>query len=354
MPVTDSYSALVLAGGRGERFWPWSRPERPKQLLPLLGGRSPLEVTLERLEGLVAPERTWVLTGRPLVAAVRALVPPGVRVVGEPAGRSTAPAAALGALLARAAGQTQAMAVLPADHWIEPVERFRATARRALALAEREPLLVTIGVRPDRPETGLGYIERGAALAEPGAYRVASFREKPDARTAAEFVACGRFDWNSGMFFWRPEVLWEAMRAHRPAVARAMAAFEEPLPPGDLDGALDRAFAAVESISVDYAVMEKAQNAAVLAADFEWDDLGSWNAWARLQPQDENQNVVVGDAVVVDSRRCIVVSESTRLALLGAEDLIVVEHAGATLVCPRLRSDEVRRAAQASERVRAS
>jgi mannose-1-phosphate guanylyltransferase len=341
----QAYSALVLAGGRGERFWPWSRPERPKQLLPLDRGRSLLEATLSRLEGLVAPERTWILTSRHLVPAVRALAPEGAHVVGEPVGRNTAPAVALGALLARAAGASHAMAVLPADHWIEPAERFRETARRALALADGEPLLVTIGVPPDRPETGLGYIERGAPLG-PGAYRVASFREKPDRATAEAFLAAGRYYWNSGMFFWRPQVLWEAVQAHRPAVASPLRRFESKLPAARLEAELDAAFGEVEAISIDFAVMEKATNIAVVEAEFAWDDMGSWNAWARRQPSDAQGNVVVGQALVVDSRRCIVVTESSSLAVLGAEDLIVVQRDGATLVCPRSRSEEVRRVAE--------
>lgn len=344
----EPYSALVLAGGRGERFWPWSRPERPKQLLPLDRGRSLLESTVARLDGLVAPERTWVLTSRALVPAVRALVPRGTHVLGEPVGRNTAATVALGALVARAAGETHAMAVLPADHWIEPAEGFRETAGRALALAEREPLLVTIGIPPDRPETGYGYIERGDPLG-PKAYRVRSFREKPDAARAREMLAAGGFYWNSGMFFWRPEILWEAMRAHRPAVARALARFESKIAPERFESELEAAFAEVEAISVDFAVMEKASNVAVLEAGFAWDDMGSWNAWARRQPADADGNVVVGEATVVDSRRCIVVSESRKLSVLGAEDLIIVERDGTTLVCPRSRADDIRRVARVTE-----
>lgn len=347
--MSGTHSALILAGGRGERFWPWSRPERPKQLLPLVGGRSLLEATLERLDGVIARPATWVLTTESLVPAVRALVPEGVRVLGEPMGRNTAPAVAAGALLAQLAGHDGAMAVLPADHWIESVDAFGETVRRALALADREELLVTLGVPPVRPETGYGYVERGAPLDESDAYRVASFREKPDLETARGFVAAGRFYWNSGMFFWRPSVLWKALRAHRPVVAQALAPLAAAKSEAEFTARWRAAYAAVESISVDYAIMEKAENAAVLPANFAWDDLGSWTAWARLQGADVHGNVVHGNAVLHDVQDCIVVAEDAPVAVLGARDLIVVQRDGATLVCPRDRSEEVRLVVQAVE-----
>jgi mannose-1-phosphate guanylyltransferase len=347
--MSGKHSALILAGGRGERFWPWSRPERPKQLLPLVGGRSLLETTLDRSADVVPPAATWVLTSEALVPAVRALVPKGVHVVGEPVGRNTAPAIAAGALLAQLAGYDGGMAVLPADHWIEPMDAFGQTLQRALALADRDDVLVTIGIPPARPETGYGYVERGDPLAEPDAYRVASFREKPNLETAEEFLAAGRFYWNSGMFFWRPAVLWEAMRAHRPGVAQALAPLAAAKSEAEFMARWADAFAAVESISVDYAVMEHATNAVVLPAKFTWDDLGSWNAWARLQGEDANGNVVHGNAVLEDVEGCIVVAEDEPVAVLGLRDAIVVQRDGATLVCPRDRSEEVRRLVQAVE-----
>src|SRR5262245_45897045 len=258
-------SALILAGGRGERFWPWSRTDLPKQLLPLAGGQSLLESTLDRMAPLVPPERTWVLTSRDLIGPVTQVVGSRGEVIGEPVGRNTAPAVGLGAHLAREAGATGAMMVLPADHFIPNAEAFHQTAARALDLAEREATLVTLGIPPQRPETGYGYIERGPALdGFPGAFRVRSFREKPDAGTAGRFLAAGDFYWNSGMFFWRAEVLLDALERCRPELAHGLAKLASRLTPEKINGALDEVFPALESISIDYAVLERAENVAVL------------------------------------------------------------------------------------------
>lgn len=343
--MTPEYSALILAGGRGERFWPWSRPDRPKQLLPLVGSGSLLEATLDRIAPLVPPERTWILTGRPLIEPVRTLVGERARVIAEPVGRNTAPAVSLGALLALEGGQSAAMAVLPADHLIPDTELFRETMTRALDLAQGDDLLVTLGIPPRGPETGYGYIERGIALDESiGAYRVESFREKPNAATARSFVEAGNFFWNSGIFCWRPEVILEAVRRHRPELARGLERFEGRLGSEQLEGALEENFPALESISVDYAVMERAENVAMLEAPFDWDDLGSWNAWARWQPKDASGNVVQGGAILIDSENCVVVGEDAPLAVIGAKDLVIVQKNGATLICPLGRTEEVRRA----------
>jgi mannose-1-phosphate guanylyltransferase len=343
--MTSEYSALILAGGRGERFWPWSRPERPKQLLPLAGSTSLLEATLERIAPLVPPERTWILTGRLLLEPVREMVGGRARVVAEPIGRNTAPAVSLAAMLALAHGQKGAMAVLPADHLIPDVDVFRETADRALGLAEQDELLVTLGIPPRNPETGYGYIERGAVIDEAtGACRVESFREKPNRATARQFVEAGNFFWNSGMFFWRPQVILDAVRQHRPALARGLQGFEGRLGEDQLEAALEELFPDLESISVDYAVMEHAANVALLEAPFQWDDLGSWKAWARWQPRDEAGNVVMGEAVLLDSENCVVVGEQAPVAVIGVKDLVVVQKNGATLICPLERAEEVRRA----------
>lgn len=343
--MTPEYSALILAGGRGERFWPWSRPDRPKQLLPLIGSGSLLEATLDRIAPLIPPERTWILTGRLLAEPVRALVGERARVIAEPIGRNTAPAVSLGAMLALAGGHPAAMAVLPADHLIPDIELFRETMTRALDLAQRDDLLVTLGIPPRGPETGYGYIERGVPLDESiDAYRVESFREKPNAATARGFVDAGNFFWNSGIFFWRPEVILEAVRRHRPELAHGLQRFEGQLGGDQLERALDEFFPALESISVDYAVMERAGNVAMLEVPFDWDDLGSWKAWARWQPRDPSGNVVQGKAILLDCENCVVVGEDEPLAVIGAKEMVIVQKNGATLICPLERSEEVRRA----------
>jgi mannose-1-phosphate guanylyltransferase len=336
---------LVLAGGRGERFWPWSRPERPKQLLPLAGrGRTLLGATLERARRLVAPERVLVLTARDLVEAVRRECP-GVAVLGEPVARNTAPA--IGAAAAWFAGHgAGAFLVLPADHLIEDVDAFVADAGRAFEVAERERVLVTFGIPASGPETNFGYIQRGAPVA-PGLFRVARFTEKPDRARAESYVAGGEHLWNSGMFVWRPEVFLDALAASRPALAGPLRALPAGGDGAAFERALDRVFPDLEAISVDYAVLEHAPNTLVLEARFDWDDVGSWGAWARRQPRDERGNVLFGDAVAVDCRGCIVVGEGGTAAALGLEGMVVVHVNGATLACRLDETDRVRRVSEA-------
>ena len=344
-------SALILAGGRGERFWPWSRPGLPKQLLPLADGKVLLSATLERLDGVVPPEATFILTGRDLAPRISALVGNLARVVEEPVGRNTAPAIGYAAMLAEAIGADDAMAVLPADHLIPDLDVFRQDLRSAMALAEDGDRLVTFGIRPDRPETGYGYVEKGAPLGPERAFAVAAFREKPDLETAERYLASGRHFWNSGMFAWRPRAILEGLERHRPALAQGVRSLEraarafaqgKPAVAGD---ALDDVFPGLESVSIDYAVMEKASNAAMIEAAFEWDDLGSWTAWARRQARDGRGNATSGRAVAIESDDCVVLGGGSKpVVVLGGKGLIVVEHEGGTLVCPVERADEVRKA----------
>ena len=340
---------LILAGGRGERFWPWSRPERPKQLLPLArGGRTLLAATLERALRLVPRERVLILTAHDLVEAVRRECP-GVPVAGEPVARNTAPAIGASAAWFRSVG-ADAFLVLPSDHLIDDLDAFTADATRAFAAAERERVLVTFGIPATGPDTNFGYIQRGAG-AGPGLFRVARFTEKPDRARAEHYLAGGQHLWNSGMFVWRAGVFLDALEASRPALAAPLRALAWSGTPA-VDAfarALADVFPGLEAISVDYAVLEHAPNTLVLEAAFDWDDLGSWGAWARRQPRDPQGNVLFGDAVAVDCRGCIVVGEGGTAAALGLDDMVVVHVDGSSLAC---RLDETDRVRKVSEAVR--
>lgn len=338
---------LVLAGGRGERFWPWSRPERPKQLLPLArGGRTLLDATLERALRLVPAERVLVLTARDLAPAVRAACVPGVTVIGEPVARNTAAAIGAAAAWFAAAAGDPAFAVFPADHAIDDTDAFARDLGRGFELAERDAVLVTYGIPPASPDTSFGYLRRGERLAD-RVYRVAQFTEKPDRARAAAWVASGEYAWNSGMFVWRCSTVMNAMEASRPELATPLRA----LPGGGDAAAFERGLAAVfpalESVSIDYAVLEDAPNRVMIEATFDWDDLGSWNAWARRQPRDPRGNVLFGDAVAVDCDRCIVVGDGATAAALGLSDMVVVNAAGGTLACRVDDSADVRRVSEA-------
>jgi len=335
---------LVLAGGRGERFWPWSRPARPKQLLPLArDGRSLLAATFERAMRLVpSADHVLVMTALDLKEAVRRECP-GARVLGEPVGRNTAPAIAAAA--AWIPGES-AFAVLPADHAIDDLEAFTSDCRRAFAAADREPVLVTFGIPPTAPDTNLGYIRRGARLGE-RLFRAAQFTEKPDPARARAFLGSGEYLWNSGIFVWRRSVFLDALEAGRPALARALRALGAPASESSFEQRLADVFPPLEPISVDYAVLEKAPNVLVLEASFDWDDLGSWSAWARRQPRDARGNVAFGDAVVVDCDDCVVVGEGGTAAAMGLKSMVVVHVNGATLTCPLAESESVRRVSEA-------
>lgn len=337
-----------------------SLPGRPKQLLPLADGKILLTTTLERLDGVVAPERTIIVTSHDLAKPIARLVGDRARVVAEPVGRNTAPAVGLAAHLALALGADGAMIVLSADHLIPDLEAFRTDLVAACKLAEAEDRLVTFGIRPDRAETGYGYIERGHALEGPDgrrAFTVKQFREKPDEATAKFWADSNDFLWNSGVFVWRPRVVLAALVAHRPDLAAGLAALVEPAAAewakgkgAALDRALEASFAELESISIDYAILEKADNAAMIEATFSWDDLGSWGAWARRRTRDERGNVVEARALVIDSDDCVVLGGGDRpVVVLGARGLVVVQHEGGTLVCPADRIDEAREAARAVE-----
>lgn len=336
--------ALILAGGRGERFWPWSTPERPKQLLPLArGGRSLLAATFERARRLMPAERIVVMTSAALVEACRRECP-GAIVVGEPVGRNTAPAiAAAAAFFADA----DVFAVLPSDHAIDDEAAFERDFDRAFTLAAREALLVTFGIPPTHAETSFGYVERGAALGE-RLHRVARFTEKPERARAEEYLASGRHAWNSGMFVWSRRTFLAALSAGRPAVHDALAplrfrAGEERA----FEAALAERFPPLESVSVDYAVLEVAPNVVTLEASFDWDDLGSWNAWARRQPHDVRGNVCWGRAVAVDCDDCVIVGDGVPVAPMGLQGMVVVTTPNGTLVCRRADSEQVRRVTEA-------
>jgi mannose-1-phosphate guanylyltransferase len=343
-PSPSPRGALILAGGRGERFWPWSTPERPKQLLPLgPGGRSLLAATFARVTRVVPAADVVVLTAHPLVEACRRECP-GAIVVGEPVGRNTAPAIAAGAAWF---ADDASFGVFPSDHAIDDEDAFAKDLGRAFEVAEREPLLVTFGIRPAAPDTSFGYVKRGARLRD-RLHRAAQFTEKPDRARAEAWVASGEYAWNAGMFVWRKRVFEDALAAGRPAIAEALAglAFRAGQE-REFEAMLAARFPALESISIDYAVLERAPNVVMIDAAFDWDDLGSWAAWARRQPRDARGNVTWGDAVPVDCDDCVIVGDGAPAAPLGLSGMVVVATANGTLVCHRRDTEQVRRVTEA-------
>ena len=330
--------ATILAGGAGRRFWPLSTRDRPKQLLPLAFGRPLIVETLERLRGLVPPERTRVLAGENLVAPIRQLTGlPASAFLVEPRARGTGPVLARAAWELARTDPDAVMVSLHADHMIHPASAFRDTVRAAAGIAEREGLLMTIAVPPDRPETGYGYLRPGPPLDAPAghrAYRVEAFVEKPDAATAARYVEEG-YRWNSGIFVWRAGTFLAEVEAHAPGIASALPLLAE----GDVPGFFDQ----VEPVSVDEGVLERSGRVGSLDATFAWDDVGTWEALARHLRADESGNVHQGAVHMAGARGNIVVAESGRVVLFGVEDLLVVRTEEDTLVMPRSKAPELKK-----------
>ena len=347
--MRDNAYAVILAGGYGERFWPSSTSKRPKQLLSLLSDQTMLGMAVDRLEGLIPPERIIVLTNGDLVAPTRAAAPylPAENVIGEPMRRDTAAAVALAAAVVSGRDPNGVFCILTADHVMGDLPDYRATLDAAMGLALDQEVLVTIGIKPAYPATAYGYVEEGAAVEVEGPIdfaRVERFVEKPDLETAESYVASGSFWWNSGMFIWSAATVRNAFAQHRPQLATLI---DELAPAVDTDGfadALAAAFEPLEKISIDYALMEKADNIVMARGVFEWDDVGSWPAVANHFDPDEAGNVVIGDAAILDGSNNIVRSEGGMLtALLGVDDLIVVQAEGVTMVCPKDRAEEVKK-----------
>jgi mannose-1-phosphate guanylyltransferase len=344
---------LILAGGRGTRFWPRSRKRSAKQVLNVVGERSLIQATVDRLAPVIPPERIWILTNHHLRDAIVAQLPgvPKSQVLAEPAQRNTAPAIGLAAHILRSVDPDAVMGVFPADHVVARPAVYRSVVRAAFRGAAAGHLMV-VGIRPRWAETGYGYIEfpRGveAGTAEP--IPVKRFREKPALGQARRYVAAGNFYWNSGMFFWRAGELLDQLRQHLPKTATVLASLPR-FGSRQFTARLAQAFPLCDNISIDYAVMEKAGNVhGIAAADFGWNDVGSWNAVYELLPGDGDGNVVVGELVCLNAHHNFVDARGKTVALVGVDDLIVIDTPDALLVARRDLAQQVGDVVKALER----
>jgi mannose-1-phosphate guanylyltransferase len=338
------YFGLILAGGRGTRFWPRSRKRSAKQVLNVVGERSLIQATVDRLRPVIAPERLWVLTSRDLRDEIIRQLPeiPKKQILAEPAQRNTAPAIGLAAQILTAHDRDAMMGVFPADHLVSNAGAFRNVVRAAFRGAQTGQLMV-VGIQPRWPETGYGYIEfpRGAKAGRAEPLEVKRFHEKPPLARARRYLASGNFYWNSGMFFWGASVLLEALRRHLPRTSTVLAALP-PFGARRFAAELDRIFPRCENISVDFAVMERASNVSgIAAADFGWSDVGSWNAVYELLPRDGCGNVASPDSVCLDAHNNFVDARGKMVALVGVNDLIVVDTADALLIASRACAQKV-------------
>ena len=331
---------VILAGGLGTRLWPVSRKSIPKQFAALHSDRSMLQETIDRLSTLETVGSPIIVTGSPQVSIVRSQAP-GSTLIVEPVGRNTAPAAALAALYATAQGADPIMLVCPADHVIRDLNAFKDAVSKAVPHAEAGRL-VTFGVVPTAPETGYGYIEKGPAIG--GAFLVARFVEKPNAAIAANYIASGRYLWNSGMFVFKASRFLEELDLHRPDMLAAVR--EASSRSAREDGTIridEESFAAVSGDSIDYAVMEQTVDAVVVPLDAGWNDIGSWAALWDVADTDADDNFVIGDVVAVDTSGSYIRSTGRLVTVVGLEDVVVVETPDAVLVSSREHAQHVRR-----------
>jgi len=346
--VNSPLYVLILAGGSGERFWPLSRKSKPKQLLSLFGKSTLLEDTIDRLEGLVPPERILILTNRDQETMVRKLATklPAENIVSEPAKRDTAAAIALGAAWISLRDPSATMAVLPADHLIQNRAGFQKTIEAAVKAA-RTGSLVTIGIKPTWACPGFGYIEAGAQELPDGddggpeVFRVLRFREKPNVELAEVFLKQGNFRWNAGMFIWSITAILSAFERHAPELAQFIAEAHEDKEIGQV---VETRFGSLPKISIDFAVMEKASRVLMVEAAFDWDDIGSWPAVAKYLDKDASENRGNTALTSEDSSNNIVFTEKPMtVALMGVHDLIVVQTNDALLVCHRSEAERIKR-----------
>ncbi len=349
---------IIMAGGSGTRLWPLSRKDRPKQILPLVHGRSLLQLGYDRLRGLLPPDRIYVCTGADYADSVFANLPelPRENLLGEPVGRDTANAVGFAAAVLRKKDPDAVMAVVTADHVIEPISSFRASVELAFTVVSEQPhALVTFGIVPTHGHTGLGYIYRGDPLPlstrQAGAYKVLAFKEKPDQATADRYVESGRYYWNSGMFVWRCETVLRELSQHLPDAHSGLQRIADAWGTPQQDSVLRQVYPTLPRISVDYAVMEPASQgkgkASVVAVEMpvEWLDVGSWPALAETLHLDEHDNALeCAVCLLLDSDNNIVISHEPDhlIATLGLSDMIIVHTKDATLVCPKRDAQRVK------------
>lgn len=338
---------VIMAGGSGERFWPLSRKATPKQLLNIVGKGTMIEQTADRLEPLVDRSRIWVVTAASQAPVIKRLLPgvPDPQILREPAGRNTAPCVALAAYAIARRDPEAVMVVLPADHVIAPRGEFQRSLRAAAAAAAATGSLVTIGITPDFPATGYGYIKRGRTAGRFGSrdfHRVDRFIEKPDLARARQLVRSPLYTWNSGIFIWSLAAIDQALEQHLPEIARKLRPLRD-LPLRRRDAFLRKVYPGLPAVSIDYGIMEKHREVLVVAAGFQWDDVGSWAALTKYYPPDRDGNRGRGEVVVHDASDCLGFSTGPLVGIIGVSGLVVVATGDAVLVCPREKAQDVKK-----------
>lgn len=350
MQKSEDLAVVIMAGGAGTRFWPLSTEKRPKQFLKLFGERSLLQKSFDRVSDLLPPERILVLTNEAFVPIVSEQLPtlPKENIIGEPMRRDTAAAVALAALLCKKRFGNCIMAIMTADHIIEPVDAFQKTLLSAAKEAKKEKTIYTFGIEPTYPATGFGYLETGEQTADDDGirhFRLSRFKEKPDLNTAKEYIKSGKFLWNSGMFVWQTDTIIGEFERQLPAHINAISPAIEKDGTAEWEDALNHAFKPLEKISVDFAIMENAVDVRTVESSFSWIDVGGWPALDEFMDQDESGNSIRGDVKAFDATSNLVFCEDEEetVALVGVKDLIVVRTGKRTLIVDRSRAEDIKK-----------
>ena len=339
-------TAVIMAGGKGERFWPRSRTSCPKQFLSLTeDGETMIRKTVRRLLPLVAPQDMFIVTNAEYLHHIKEQLPeiPTENVIAEPCPRNTAPCIGLAAGIIRKKYGDAVMLVLPSDHLIHAEDMFIDTLRKAALVAEDGRNLVTIGIPPTYPETGYGYIRYVSGSGRSGVYQVGQFVEKPDIETARSYVRSGNYLWNSGMFIWKASTIAENIAKFMPVLSKGLVPIAEAYQTPDFERVLRERFPSLPTESVDYGIMEKADCIYTVPGSFGWDDVGSWLALERINRTDENGNLFIGDVVGVSVRNCTVSGGDRLIAALGVKDIVVVDTPDALLVCDKNSTQEIKK-----------
>lgn len=339
-------TALIMAGGRGERFWPRSRRSMPKQFISLTDdGKTMIQLTVERINPIVEYENIFIATSEEYRQIVREQLPmiPEENILCEPVGRNTAPCIGLGAAVIQNRYGDSIMLVLPSDHMIKYNQMYRTVVTDACEIAAHDDNLVTIGITPDYPETGYGYIKFDSAVTNGRAFAVDRFVEKPDLETAKEYLRTEEYLWNSGMFIWKTSSILSNFEKFLPDMYVGLQAISSAIGTPSFKSTLEKEFTSFEKISIDYGIMEKAKDIFIVPGTFGWDDVGSWLAVERIKKTNELGNVVSGNVISIDSKNCIIEGSDKLIAMVGIEDTVVVDTQDALLICDKAHTNDIRK-----------
>ena len=340
---------VIMAGGSGTRFWPRSRATLPKQMLNLFGERTMLQLTYDRIVSLVSIDKILIITNKEIKDGVIEQLPdiPEENIIAEPFGRNTAPCIALAAaIIKKRVGENETMVVLPADHLIQEIDKFKQCILAASEYAPEEGCLITVGIKPSYPETGYGYIQKDRKISERidrPIFKVKTFAEKPDAEIAGRFIKSGDFLWNSGMFIWTVEAITKAMEDYQPELAEDFHSIINKLDCPEMDEAVRTVYSKIKPVSIDYGVMEVATKVCVIEADFNWNDVGSWEAVYNLSDKDFDNNAIEApQKVLLESKNNYIFSSKKIVAAVGVEGLVIVDTDDALLICKKEESQKVK------------